>query len=538
MPRALLRYPQRTGKLCFLYLRVSKGEKIQQSIPAQESIARRAAEAEGYRVVGIYKDEKGRGVRREGLHAMITAAQENQDIGAVFFWDYRRLWGHQEQYRRLNAHAMRAGYRLVDSKGKDHTSDTAMERFVANLHSNISELETATVGERVKETNAEKVRTYNQIVSRMPLGGKVVRYLNEDGQVRTRHEVDQHDMSIVRRAMQCYAANMPTYRIAELFVAEGVTTTGGKRTWSVSGLRQLLDNRFYIGEMRYNQTGTEWVIDEVTGDKIKYKRARSENEHVLGVSPLGVILAEDPSDPDQVAEAIELFESVQRIRDRKGREKPKRKNPLGVIEGLVYCGHCRKLMTRTRQSFRSRATKQQLNNFSYHCPYRQNIGTGCSRSHSMSERKILAELQHLVDRRGVTIEGESTWRPPKPDDRAILRAIADAERRVEAAVTAERKVMEAWEAEVYDSIEEFKSRRLAAKEKLAEAQADLASAESLRAPQVGPAVSMSDTTAQAFRDIVAILTDEYIDLDERRAGAASFIARIDVDNPTITVSLR
>lgn len=537
MARTLLRNPPRTGKLAYGYVRVSKGEKVQQSIPAQEAIVRKAAAAEGYTLVRIYKDEKSRGVRRDGLHAMLTDVDADPEVGAVIFWDYRRLWGHHQQYLRLNERAFRAGYRLLDSKGTDHVSETAVEKFLALVRSGVSELETETVGERVKETNTAKVETYGQLVSRPPLGVCVRKFFDGNGQPRTEPHVDSHDMDIVRRIMGMYEANTPTYKIAETLLAENVQTTAGKRTWSVAGLRAIIDNRFYVGELHYNQSGTHWEMDEVTGDKIKRRRARPAHEHVTGKSPLGVVLAEDPSDPQSVKAAIRLFENCQVIRNRKGRERPKRIYEHGVLDGLVYCARCGKRMHRTRASFKSRVTGERLMNFNYQCPYRSNIGTGCSRSHSMSEKRVFAELQKLVDTRGLTAEGESTWRPAPRDERAARAAIESAEREVANAHRAMERAREAFEADVY-SIEEFRERKVTITERQRKAALDLSGAVAQARPQQDVRVEMTGVDSVAFTQVVTLLTNDRIPLDARRDAASRFFDRIAVDNPCITVVIR
>lgn len=535
MARQLLKNPARTGRDCYVYVRVSAGEHVQLSMPGQISIATRRAEAEGYRVIKVFRDEKSRGVRRDDLHAMFAAADANPNIGAIFFWDYRRVWGHQEQYRRINARAMFAGYRLVDSKGKDHTSETALELFVNSMQSNVSELETGTVGERAWDMNSEKVREYNQIVSRLPLGCVSIPYLDDRGKKRHRHEVVEADMAIVRRIFTEYADNAPTYRIAERLLADGIVTSKGKRTWSVAGIRAIIDNKFYIGIIQWNRTGGHWSMDDL-GDKIRRTRARHESEHLTGVSPLGVILAENPSDPESVAAAVKLFEDCQAMRDRKGRERPPRKYPPGVLDGLVYCGRCDKRMHRVRMSHRD-ATGNRTLKFLYACPYRSNVGNGCSRTHTMSERQVFVRLDALLGERGE--EGTDTpavvtWRPASQKPAEAERALRDAETQVARRRLASEKVEEAWQAGVYE-LAEYKGHREQAAASLAAATTarDLAAAAIGRQPIV--VERLEGNAAELLGELIELLQDEAIPLDARRAAAARHFEHIRIDNPRIEV---
>ncbi len=559
MVRQLVRYPRRTGKFYLIYIRVSKGEKIQKSMPGQVTISMERGAQDGLELAtwvgdpflaedgtviaegGIFRDEKSRGVRREGLHALLQAMDDNPEIAAVYFWDYRRVWGQPEQYNRINARAVQAGYRLVDSHGVNHTSETAMEEFVAAVRSSASAMEIRTVGERSKEMNTQKVKA-GQVVTRLPLGGRSVKYF-ENNEARTRHEIDPHDIAIARRIFKLYSQSSPTYRICELFVSEGVRTSedirkGRPSTWKPDAMRNILDNRWYIGTMDYNRTGTVWELDPVTGDKIRRVRARHESEHVEGPSPLGVALAEDPNDPDSVAAAIDLWQRCQEIRDRKGRERPARQY-FGVLDYLVVCGRCGKQMQRLRTSHKSRVTGKRGWTFNFICPYRANIGTGCRSSHSMSELKIFAEMRTLAQARaedGVR-SNMSRWRAPSRSTGAMRRALKDAESRQAEAEAALERVHAAYEGGAYE-LDEFDARKRKAKVAVETAQDAVASArKALDEPADTPA-ELRGETVKAWLAFLDLLQDARIPVDVRRAEAEARIEKIEIDHPRVTVWLR
>jgi DNA invertase Pin-like site-specific DNA recombinase len=525
----------RKGRSAYGYLRVSTNQKTQFSLPDQRSICLEAAAAAGYTIVGWYTDERSRGVRRNSLVQMLEDLETNEDIGAVFFWQASRLWGHIEQQRRIQYRAQSHGVRLIDGQGKEWKSDTPMEVLFNLISGGINEFETSTTAERIHDTHGQKARQ-GKMVQKPPLGVRSIKTVTDDQTaITTSFVVDVEQMVIVRRIFHEYATGQPAWKIAKTLSQDGLTTQFGAQ-FTAANIRRTLDNRFYIGDMIWNRTKTVWEIDPVTGDKLKQVAYREEKDHINGTSPLGCILAEDPNSASQVEAAKRLFEQCQNQRNTRGRERIARKYALRVLAGLVICGRCGYRM-QARKYGNKRVDGSRAQTFDFRCQHATNANQGCSRSHTMSESKIYKRLHTLVE--GTGSNQLIRWRPaemaPAASKAALDRAQHELDRRLEA-VTRVKK----WgRTDYYETPEEAEEDMREARAALAVARKALQLAEAantVTTPAIG--APMPESQRVLLGELLDMLEDESIPLDDRRQLAYESFASIIVDNPVVTLAWR
>lgn len=523
----------RDGMDAFGYLRVSTNEKKQLSIPDQMRMCEAQAQRDGRRIIAWFKDEVSRGVRRQGLVDLMDALETNPTVGAVYFWQASRMWGHVEQQRRILYRHRVAGVRLIDSKGIEWKDDTPLDKLKNLISGGLNEYEVNTVAERVHDTHTEKTKI-GVIVQRPPYGVQVSRYLGKDDEgndvVRSRFEIHPEQIKVVRRVFQEYASGKAAWKIAVELTDEKISTQGGK-SWSAVNIRRMLNNRFYLGETIWNRTKTEWEIDPVTGDKIKSVAYRPKEEYVHGKHALGCILADDPSDPRSVAAANELFEMCQGKRAQPDRQRPKRVYENRVLDGLVVCGRCNYRM-QARRIGQKYADGERSMKFDYRCQHYANANNGCTKSHSMSEAKIFRLLAEAFDGRGnihITLKptrAESN-RAGQGEIDKLKGDIRTAERKLE-------RIEDAWEAGAYDTVAEYKERKSKVKAEMDRAKVALANATDEREGEAD-VLDLPQRQRDLLQDIIEIIQDEKIDLDFRRAKAHEMFRQIVVDNPRITI---
>jgi DNA invertase Pin-like site-specific DNA recombinase len=536
----------RTGKDAYGYVRVSTNEKKQLSIPGQKSLIVKQAAKDGRRIVKWYKDERSRGVRREGLRSMLADMATAPSVGAIYIWQDSRLWGHVEQQRFILARCRLEGVRVIDSKGRLWKDDTPLDKLSNLVSAGVTEVETGNTAVRVYDTAKEKVEKDGALVSRPPYGIGVRKVVRRDPQtkqpmVTSEWHVDKGQMEIVRLAFELADLGVSRRRIALRFVEDGVDP---EKPWNVTLVTRVLDNQLYIGEVVWNRRKTEWVIDRETGDKIREIHWRNRDEVIVSAkpSPLGCVLAEDPSDPRQVRAAKDLFWRVQdRLKDDTGRERVKRKFPQRVLYGLVRCDRCGKAMTAVRMSHRSRRTGERSERFTWQCAGRPDAGY-CSKTHTYSEALVYQRVEELLagfaDVEGIVRIAQS--RRPSETAEDLIKALR-------ASVAAREQVVEKLKAQnrlpegecPFDSHVEFMAELRPAKAAVKDAKADLAALEK----DAGPIMPreeppLSAQTRGLLLEGLDLLQDESISLGARQEVARLLILEVRLDNPCITVVIR
>ncbi len=523
---------------CVIYARLSTGERKntrQRSIPDQIKLCTAAAERLGYRVVRVYQDGRSRGVRRQGLHDMLADLETMTNIGAIFIWNDTRLWGHTEQMRYLLMKLKLCGVQTFDSSGYNWNIDTPMDKLRSSLSAILSEYETGMTSSRIYDVYKERAAD-GEILQRPPYGVQVIKTAEGDKIIST-WQIDPDAIVVVRRIFQEFASGKFVYAIARDLAAEGIETMTGLPNWSASNIRRLIDNPFYVGRLLWNRTKTEWEIDPVTGDKLKKIAYRDDEDIIEAASPLGCVLAEDPTDSDSVAEAKALWAACQERRSERGRERQERIHEHRPLDGLIRCARCGGRM-HARQFGHKLASGERNPNYDYRCSHKANFGTRCSKSHTMAENKIFKLILAGVmeDEVAASTNPVVTWVKPRDLDRQTeVRQLRLALERAERAVA---KVNETNEAGGYPTVDMFKERLLAVMASEEEARLDLAAAETDGDDdhEVQP-VPLTGEERDLLLEVLPRLRNPAIDIDIRMAEARGLFKVIRIDNPRIEVEL-
>lgn len=117
-------------------------------------------------------------------------------------------------------------------------------------------------------------------------------------------------------AKQLYKENVPT--ITQIRKSEKTVQDGKLHTWSAQTVRNILNNRFYLGEMAYGKS-----VRKSVGSKDGIAVPREEWKVI--------------TDHHEALISEEIFEQVSVFRPENSTKRNREKHPL---TGKLYCGGC------------------------------------------------------------------------------------------------------------------------------------------------------------------------------------------------------
>lgn len=279
-----------------IYLRVSDKRQLDNhSLDAQERLARELAAREGWVILeeALYRDPARRGGtnrRPEFQRLLADVAGGLLDIVIVYAVDrFTREDEYEHHFKFLRQHHVR----LVSlSQHLDET--TAAGRLARRMFSVMSIYYSEELGEKYRRGKKERV-VKGQANGDLAFGYRRNPATRQD-------EPDPEDAEGVRLAFSEYAAGHASdLDIALLLNRRGYRTANktGRRPFSKDTLRQLLQNRFYTGQVSYKG---EWfpgkhppLVDPLLFDRCQAVRAARRSRtgsanHRTRLYPLGGLL--------------------------------------------------------------------------------------------------------------------------------------------------------------------------------------------------------------------------------------------------------
>jgi site-specific DNA recombinase len=220
------------------------------SLEDQESRLRRAAEAEGYEVYGVYKEVAGSATMdREQLRRLLA---ELGQFDALFVTKLDRLSRSMRDWCALNEVMDRHGVALVSTTQKIDTS-TPMGRFFRDLLMLFAQFEREMIAERTYEKMAEQARR-----GRWGGGHRILGYDVAD----RRLVVNEAEAAVVRALFAKYLelgslartarwANLKGYLTKRLAYASGRQVP--PRKFTRADVYRILTNVLYVGKVRFDE---------------------------------------------------------------------------------------------------------------------------------------------------------------------------------------------------------------------------------------------------------------------------------------------
>lgn len=318
-----------------LYLRLSledEGEKDESnSISNQRKLIyeyiHHDSELSGYEAVEFSDDGfSGANMNRPGMQKLLKEVKANnirciivKDMSR-FSRDYIEMGTYLNQifpFMGIRFIAINDHYDSREHHGSTIEIDTAFQTLLYDLYSR-------DVSVKVKASIENKCAKGEYVFGQVPFG------YEKSKEIKNAVIVNKKEAEIVRYifslavqgktstqiARQLYEENVPT--ITQMRNPEKKYTDGKVRSWSVTAIRKILNNRFYLGEMAYGKSVRKSVGSQngIAVPKEDWKVIRNHHEALI---------------------SEEIYEQVSSFRLDYSTKRNREKHPL---TGKLYCGGC------------------------------------------------------------------------------------------------------------------------------------------------------------------------------------------------------
>ena len=417
-----------------LYARVSTERQADRgTIGSQLALLREHIAAAGDELVGEYIDDGHSGARldRPGLDALRDAAEAGL-IQRVWCLSPDRL-ARAYAYQVLVLDELdRFGVTVAFTDSPGLAADDPQATLLTQVQGVIAEYEKAKIAERYRRGKLFRARAGEIVTWKASYGYRRIPRSAATG--RAHHEVYEPEAAVVRRIFTDRAAGITVREICRRLNADAIPSPTGKPTWGHSTLCRLLRNEAYIGRVYYNRT-------ESVPDRRPTRRTRQvwrdRDEWI-------------PIDCPRIV-SDELFEAAGRVATDNTKWSPRRAEPgAWLLKGLVKCGVC-DVGTNCHKMRGRNGTWHRY----YHCRNHDPIRAG-GESRRCPERNIRADaldafvfdhIRAAITHPDQLLAGEQavTLRTPIPDDELLSAELARLDRKIEAADTERRRLVDLYQ---------------------------------------------------------------------------------------------
>jgi len=219
--------------LAAIYIRVSTEEQVKQgiSLEAQEEALKNYANALGYEILEIYRDE-GKSAKdikgRKAMTRMLADAQMRK-FQAIFIYKLDRFSRSLRDLIETIEKLKDWGIDFVSLQDKIETT-SASGKLMFHIISAFAEFERNVTGERTKFAMDKKARD-GGLVSRAPFGYKI----------ENKNLIPADDSYLVQEIYQEF-----------LNTKTSLTKLAKKNNLSVNGLKKILSNQTYLGKIKFD----------------------------------------------------------------------------------------------------------------------------------------------------------------------------------------------------------------------------------------------------------------------------------------------
>lgn len=242
---------------CLIYLRVSTKEQAQTnekegfSIAAQREACVKYIEDKGWSIADEYTDrgESAKSSNRPQLQEMLSRIKKDKTIDAVVVHKIDRLARNMEDHVAIKAILRRAGVVLVSMV--ENIEDSASGRLVEGIHALMAEFYSANLATEIKKGMGQMIKEGGWPY-KAPLGYLNSRDFSFARRGRSVIAIDKEKAPIIQAAFNIYAqGNASVDDIRHYLYDNDIKCKYGTAPLSKSATIHLLNNRFYIGEVRW-----------------------------------------------------------------------------------------------------------------------------------------------------------------------------------------------------------------------------------------------------------------------------------------------
>jgi site-specific DNA recombinase len=424
-----------------IYARVSTERQAERgTIGSQLAALRDQVSAAGHELVREFIDDGHSGARldRPGLDALRDAAEAGL---------FDAVWCHSpDRLARVYAYQVLildelarfdVGVHFTDAP--DFATGDPQATLLTQMQGVIAEYEKAKIAERYRRGKLFRARAGEITTWKTAYGYRRVARSAATGPAHL--EIYEPEAGVVRRIFADRAAGTTVREICRNLNADRVPSPTGKATWAHSTLSRLLRNEAYVGRVYFNRT-------ESVPDRRPARRTRQ--------------VPRDRADwiridcPRIVTD--DVFEAGGRVAVDNTQWSPRRAEPgQWLLKGLVKCGacgvgtNCHKMRGRNGSWHR-----YYYYYYYYYCRNHDPLRAG-GQEHRCPERNIRADaldefvfdqIKQALLQPDLLLTGEHSVAvtAPVPDDQLLAAELARLDRKLDAAETEKRRLVDLYQA--------------------------------------------------------------------------------------------
>ena len=233
------------------YCRVSTdNQKDEGTIELQENALKEFAEANGFELVRIFKDEgiSGGLEERPALVEMFNYIEAEKTIYGVLIYRLDRLARDLYIQEHLIKKLELLGKKLISTKEKDLASDDPMRKAFRQFMGIVAELEKAFITMRLSGGRINKASKGGYAGGAVPLGYKAK---NKE------LEIDEKKAELVRFIFSMkFDHKLELRKIAKMLNEENIPTVRGGK-WYASTVKYIVENPLYKGLVEYKNVNVK-----------------------------------------------------------------------------------------------------------------------------------------------------------------------------------------------------------------------------------------------------------------------------------------
>ncbi|MED4448785.1 recombinase family protein [Cytobacillus firmus] len=267
-----------------------------------------------WKMTGIYSDHGKSGTAasgRSGFNQMIRHALEGK-IDLILCKSVsrfaRNVLDTLDTVRMLKSH----GVRLIFEK-EDIDTENMQSEFILTMMAAVAQEESRSISENVKWANMKRLERGEARFTRL-LG-----YTREGNR---KWVIQTEEASIVKEAFDLCLQEKSPAEIARIFVQKGYRTAKGNKEWSGTGIREILRNNAYIGEILGQKS--------YSADHLSRKSTRNWGEKKQ-------YLIEDHHEAIIDKQTFKMAQLMLKKRAKPNNRREKKQYPLS---SRIVCGKC------------------------------------------------------------------------------------------------------------------------------------------------------------------------------------------------------
>lgn len=267
-----------------------------------------------WQFAGIYSDRGKTGTKiknRMGFNRMVRDAMEGK-IDIILCKSISRFARNVTDTLNTIRALSSAGVKVVFEKEHLDTSNMQSE-FILTLLSAVAQEESRSTSSNITWATTKRFEKGEAIFHR------ILGYKKEKG---IPWIVVENEAEIVREAFRLFLEGISTYRIAKIFIEKGYIKATGRKEWTASTVRDMLQNERYIGDVLCQKTYTK--------DHLSHETAKNEGER-------NQFLISSNHEP--IVDR-KTFDAVQKLVAESKSNKKREKRKSYPLTGRLVCGEC------------------------------------------------------------------------------------------------------------------------------------------------------------------------------------------------------